>query len=201
MDPALWALNKFEDFLSARREIIQKKLNEFMASLITEPEKTRDRSIHDLIGLGESKTLEFKSTLQWDVVQNQQNTHLRLSVIKTVAAFLNSDGGTLIIGVDDTGTPYGLENDLRLLSGSLDKFSQLLSSLLADHIGPQYAHLVKSRFEEIDNMSVCVLDVENAPEPVFVNGAKGKEFFVRVGNTTRALDPQQTMQYVEMNWS
>ena len=201
MDPSLWVLNKFEDFLSARREIIQRKLNEFMASLITEPEKTWERPIRDLIQLGESKTLEFKSTLQWDVVQNQQNTNLRLSVIKTVAAFLNSDGGTLIIGVDDTGTPYGLENDLKLLSGSLDRFSQLLSSLFADHIGPQYAHLVKSRFEKLDNVSVCILDVQNAPEPVFVNGSKGKEFFVRVGNTTRALDPQETMQYAEMKWS
>ena len=201
MDPALWVPNKFEEFLSARREIIQRKLNEFMASLITEPEKMGERPIQDLIKLGESKTLEFKSTLQWDVVQNQQNTHLRLSVMKTVAAFMNSDGGTLIIGVDDTGAPYGLENDLKLVSGSLDRFGQLLNSLLADHIGPQYAHLVKSRFESLNGASACILDVENAPEPVFVKGAKGKEFFVRVGNTTRALDPQETMHYVEMKWS
>ena len=72
-----------------------------MASLIGEPEETNLRPITDLIELGESSILEFKSTFQWDVVKGEQNKALRLSSLKTIAAFLNSQGGTLLIGVED----------------------------------------------------------------------------------------------------
>jgi hypothetical protein len=73
MDPELWRIERFSDFLVARRELIARKLNEYMAGLVAEPEPVRHRPIEELIGLGESAVLEFKSTLQWDKVQNQPN--------------------------------------------------------------------------------------------------------------------------------
>jgi hypothetical protein len=112
MDPQLWKIERYADFLSARRALITRKLNEFMDSLISEPEETHHRPISELIRLGESAVLEFKSTLQWDVRQAQANHNLRISVLRTVAAFMNSQGGTLVIGVDDDGTVLGLDRDL-----------------------------------------------------------------------------------------
>jgi len=199
-DPHLWKLSHYREFLEARREIMARKLNEFMASLLTAPEPTRERPISELIHLGESLTLEFKSTLQWDVIQNQLNKGLRHSVLKTIDAFLNTEGGTLIIGVDDSGGVYGLRDDLRSLQNSTDQFAQLLASLITEHLGPQYAHLVKIRFETVEEKVVCRVDVARAPEPVYLKGTRGKEFYIRVGNTSRALDPEQTVAYVEMNW-
>lgn len=201
MDPALWQVNRFEDFLQVRRTLIAQKLNEFMASLITKPEPTIDRSVKELIGLGESKTLEFKSTLQWDVIRNQMNKDLRYSVLKTIAAFLNSEGGTLVIGVEDTGDIFGLENDLVLVKGgSLDGFEQLLTTLVYDRIGGQFAPYVKVRFEEINGSVVCVVAVDKASEPAFTDTPKGRDFYVRMGNTTRTLDPQEMLSYVNTNW-
>ncbi len=98
MNPELWRVEKFEDFLDARRQLIARKFNEFMNALIAEPVRPYERSIADLISLGESAMLEFKSTLRWDVVQSQMNKDLQFSVLKTLAAFLNSSGGTLVIG-------------------------------------------------------------------------------------------------------
>lgn len=112
MDPELWKVERYADFLEARRKLIAQKLNEFMASLIVEPEEKQERSIKELIMLEENATLEFKSTLQWDMVQNQPAKYLRQSVIKTIAAFLNSEGGTLLIGVDDNHVVSGLNQDL-----------------------------------------------------------------------------------------
>jgi hypothetical protein len=200
MDPVLWKVERYPDFLEARRELIARKLNEFMSSLIAEPEEKRERSTEDLIRMEESATLEFKSTLQWDMVQNQQAKHLRQSVIKTVAAFLNSEGGTLLIGVDDDKVVIGLDQDLKLLGGSLDRFGQLLNSLVADNIGSRYARLIRLRAEGVNGKQVCVVDVNKAPEPAFVDGSRGKEFYVRFGNTTRALDPEETVRYTEDNW-
>jgi hypothetical protein len=47
---------------------------------------------------------------------------------------------------------------------------------------------------------VCVVEVEKTPEPAFLKTPRGREFFIRFGNTRRALDPEQTMHYVQMNW-
>jgi len=191
----------YADFLEARRELMARKLNEFMASLVVEPQEKRERPLEELITLDESATLEFKSTLQWDVVQNQPNKHLRQSVIKTVAAFLNSEGGILVVGVDDDKSVLGLDRDLKLLGGSLDRFDQLLSALFTDFIGPEYAHFIKHHIENVDGKQVCVVDVDKSPDPAFVKGPKGKEFYVRLGNTTRALDPEETMRYIELDLS
>ena len=201
MDPTLCLVERYRDFIGARRELIARKLNEFMDSLITEPQPPRHRPIGDLIKLGESYVLEFKSTLQWDVIQGKQNNELRNSSLKTIAAFLNSQGGTLVIGVEDDGAIFGLEQDLKLLSGSRDKFEQLLTQLLTDMIGAGIAPLYRLRFEGVEGKEVCIVDVERASEPVFLRTDKGKQFFVRVGNTSRPLDHEEMLRYKETNWT
>ena len=140
--------------------------------------------------------LEFKSTLQWDVVQKQQNKALRKSCLKTIAAFMNSDGGTLIIGVEDDGTIFGLEHDLNLIGGSRDKFEQTPVNIISDEIGPALGHYYRIRFDQVDEKLVCVVEVDPVGDGVFVKGEKGKEFFVRVGNTTKSLDPADTHAYL-----
>ena len=197
MDPVLWRVDRYRDFLEARRELLALKINEFRAALITEPEEVRHRSVAELIDLGESMVLEFKSTLQWDVVQNKQNKELRHSVLKTIAAFMNTEGGTLVIGVDDHGTPYGLSNDLELMGGSLDRIKQTLTNLVINDIGPNTEPYIHIRFEHIEDNTVCVVTVEPIRDGVFLKTLRGKEFFIRVGNTTRLLDPEQTHEYLK----
>ena len=200
IDPNLWAIDRYRDFLAARRELIARKINEFMKSLVSETEPPRHRPIGELIKLGESYGLEFKSTLQWDAMQGRQNTDLRLSCLKTIAAFLNSQGGTLAIGVEGDGNISGLDSDLKILSGSTDKFEQLLTRLISDFIGTSVSPLYRVRFENVNKKKVCVVDVDRSSEPVFVKTEKGKQFFVRVGNTTRALDHEEMLRYTETNW-
>ena len=177
-----------------------RKLNEFMASLISQPEETHQRPITDLTRLGESYVLEFKSTLQWDAIRNEQNKALRQSSLKTVNAFMNSQGGTLVIGVEDDGGIYGLDRDLSLTHHSRDRFEQLLISLIAESMGATTAPNFRVRFEEVGDKSVCVVDVERSQEPVFMKSDKGKAFYIRIGNTSRSLDHEETLKYVEANW-
>lgn len=197
----MWQVDRYEDFLTARRDLIARNINEFMDALISEPIATEELSIEELIKLGESVTLEFKSTLQWDVVQGKQATYLRFMVLKTIAAFLNSAGGTLIIGVEDDGNILGLEKDLKLVPGKdLDGFEQLLMSLISSHIGAAYASLLRTRFAEIDGKTICAIDVERASEPVYVEDSKGKTFYVRMGNTTQSLSVNEVHSYIQQNW-
>lgn len=195
-DPSLWHVDRYEDFLNARRELLSRKLNEYLAAMITDPTPVKHRPISELVGLGESAVLEFKSTLQWDVVQNQPNKALRKSCLKTIAAFMNTEGGTLVIGVEDDGSIFGLEKDLGIVGNSRDKFEQTIVNMICDEIGAALSHSFRIRFEEQVGKLVCVVEVDPVSEGVFVKGEKGKEFFVRIGNTTRSLDPADTHNYL-----
>lgn len=201
INPGLWATDRYADFLAARRDLIAKKINEFMDALVTEPEQHVALSADKLRKLGESATLEFKSTLRWDLIQDRVNKDLEHSVLKTIAAFLNSNGGTLLIGVDDNGNVLGLKNDMKTVKKhDKDGFEQTLMNLIVSRIGAEVAALVVPRFEEIDGNTVCVVEVDQGGGPAYVETNRGKQFFVRVGNTTRPLDPEETVTYVDSHW-
>jgi hypothetical protein len=201
MEPQLWRLEHYEDFLAARREMIARKVNEFMNALIAEPQIMHRRPLQELIGLGESATLEFKSSFQWDVVQGQVNKELRLQSLKTIVAFLNSGGGTLVIGVEDNGAVFGLDQDLlSVKNNNLDGFQQLLASQISELIGAGFWPYIKMRFEELDGHQVCVVDVERSSEPAYVSTKTGQDFYVRLASTSKKLDAQDAIQYVQANW-
>jgi hypothetical protein len=200
MDPELWKLDRYPEFLEARRGLMAIKLNEYMDSLITEPEIVHEKSIAEVIRLGESATLEFKSTLCWDIVQRQKNKALYKQVLKTLAAFLNTSGGTLVIGVEDDGNLYGIAKDLTLMENSKDKFATLLTTLITDYIGAEFSPFIRYRFEALNSHDVCVVDVDSGPIPAYLRGDKGSEFYTRFGPTSRMLDTEETVSYINMNW-
>lgn len=167
---------------------------------VGEPAEPREEPVADLIKRGESSLLEFKSTLQWDTRQNVHNKGLRQASLKTVNAFMNSRGGRLVIGVEDDGAICGLARDLSLTEDSKDKFEQLLINLIADHMGQTVARLVRVRFEAVGEESVCVVDVERASRPVFMKKTGKEPFYIRMGNTTRPLDHEEMLKYVEDHW-
>jgi len=181
------------------QEVLEKKIEERkLRRFLTTIRKIGDfRSIGELIKLPESPTIEFKSTLQWDVRQDRENKDLRLSVLKTIAAFLNSDGGTLIIGVEDNGNIFGLEKDLSLLSKeNLDQFEQTIFNLICDRIGASFTQLVKIRFENIESKDVCAVDVRKSAKRAFMKGKEKLEFYIRAGNTSKSLEVPEIYDYM-----
>ena len=198
-DTQLWKLEQYRDFLRARRELIATGLNRMLDALISEDELSPARPLSDLINMGEGMGLEFKSTLQWDVVQSKQNKGLRDAVLKTIVAFLNAEGGTLLIGVEDSGEIFGLERDLNIVGDSQDRFLQLLNSLVADRIGVQHTPHVVAKMDAVGGKPICIVDTSKPAEAAFMSGPSGREFYVRVGNTTRKLDSEETLAYRENN--
>lgn len=176
---------------------------------IEEPESPPPLSITELIKQGESGTLEFKSTLWWDVKQQRKNKDLQSSVLKTIAAFLNTDGGTLLIGVEDDGNIFGLEQDISLLKPgkqSLDGFELALIDIIDRNLGAAFSasNSVNIHFEKLDNKDVCVVEVNKSyhvaafMEVKDKHGQKEPAFFIRSGNNTRALDMKEFYSYINM---
>ncbi|MBA3339622.1 MAG: putative DNA binding domain-containing protein [Geodermatophilaceae bacterium] len=157
------------------------------------------RNAEDLVKRGESKTLEFKSTLRWSLKDDKQDdkgvTH---AVLKTIAAFLNTEGGDLLIGVADDGSIVGIEKD-RLDND--DKFMLHLAQVVRNGLGDRAGTCIDPKTQIIDGRTVCVVSCQRSPEPVYLKW-KGLEtvpdgdFFVRSGPGTVKLPPESAKQYV-----
>lgn len=160
------------------------------------------KSVVDLVRQNESNILEFKSTLQWDVRQNRQNKERRFDCLKTIAAFLNSEGGTLLIGVEDDGIVLGLQHDLSTFTEKqdLDNFEQTLMNLIKDYIGADIARFLNVQFEQLSGKDVCIVDVKKAARPVLMTKQGQKFFYIRLGNTTVQIKDERMLRYVQEHW-
>jgi hypothetical protein len=155
----------------------------------------------------ECQTVEFKSSLRWDYKQQKSNKEVEWAVIKTVAAFLNTEGGILLIGVDDKKVVLGLEPDYQTLTQKPNKdgFELALQQRLTDAIGPKlYARNVRVGFCQIDGKDICIVAVRPAQKPVFVQDTtptgRTDTLYVRVGNATKPLSVKDALAYADERW-
>ncbi|MBB1317009.1 ATP-binding protein [Shewanella sp. SR43-4] len=125
----------------------------------------------------ESKNLEFKSSFAYDVEKKSKNTALKKECTKTIASFLNSQGGTLLVGVDDDGKILGLANDLSYSNNSDDKFVLNFKEAVKNSLGISVSNNVDWSLEEVDvSKKVLIVEVTPSPFPCWHNT---NEFFVR----------------------
>ena len=153
---------------------------------------------------GETEELEYKSTLRWDVRLGRPNKALEEAIIKTVVAFANSQGGTLLIGVNDDGQAVGLEPDYSTLkSADRDGFELHLRNMLNQHLGKSYVSTkIRVRFHGVDQHDVCQVDVDSANEPIVVafkgkDGTSAERLYVRNGNASQDIGMKEMTAYIK----
>jgi hypothetical protein len=160
----------------------------------------RHRRAEDLLQLQESKTLEFKSSLRWNLKDNRQDDeHVTLAALKTIAAFLNTEGGDLLIGVADDRAVLGIEHD-RLDND--DKFMRHLIQVVRNGLGDRAGTCVDPGIQIVQGKTVCVVSCQRSPEPVFVKWkgaeqASDGDFYVRSGPRTDRLPPASAAEYIK----
>ncbi|GAB3665035.1 AlbA family DNA-binding domain-containing protein [Halopiger thermotolerans] len=162
--------------------------------------KTEEQiNIEELIGQEEDINLEYKETFLYDVHQDEPNSELKEKAVQEVCAFANTEGGLLMIGVeDDSKEITGLERDLKLMPEGKDEFERQINQEISSRIGSPFASLfTRIEFEEIDEKEVCVVRVDRAPEPVYCD----ETLYVRNGSSSIPLDTPEAVQYIEQNWS
>ena len=158
------------------------------------------RQAEELLKQHESKTLEFKSTLRWNLREDRKDpTVVTHAVLKTIAAFLNTDGGDLLIGVADDKTIIGIEADR---FDNEDKFLLHLSHVIGAALGDRSGTLVDAKMEAIQGKTVCLVICQRSPEPVFfkwkgIEEHEEGDFYVRSGPQTVKLDPENSEKYIQ----
>ena len=202
-DPALWAIENYEAFLQTRRETLASNLNAFLKGITDTKPPEAAITLEELIAEGEDDELEFKSSLRWDFNEQTTNKKLEEVIVKTVAAFANSQGGTLLIGVSDSGDILGLEGDYLSLGGAnRDKFELHLRNLLTSAFGGAFvSSKLKVLFPTIREVEICQIDIQPAAKPFVLtvkdkNGVGQEKFYVRSGNSSQELSVAEMPAYL-----
>jgi hypothetical protein len=160
-----------------------------------------DKNLIALIEHGEDDNLEFKSSFRYDYRQQKPNKALESVIIKTIAGFMNTRGGSLLIGVGDSGDILGLEPDFNTLSRKdSDGYTQLLMSTISEKIGTPACRLVRILFHRHEEKEVCRIIILPSPLPVYVNESNQSHFYVRTGSGTREMDVQEAITFIKTKW-
>lgn len=206
-DKSLWKLEAFEDFLQERRKMLAKELNNFLQNITVTEESIGKISLDEVIQEGESNELEFKSSLRWSYQVGIIDKKLENVILKSIAAFGNVDGGTLLIGIDDDGQAVGLDRDFTSLNGNKDEFELHLRNLINKSFGKSFATTtLKIEFPIVNDIEICKIDVSPSVKPIYLeivdnNGQKAKKFYVRSGNSSQELDISEVNDYISSRWN
>jgi hypothetical protein len=167
-------------------------------------------NLEAMIAGGESSHVEFKPAIWYNHSRaiNEQNytpskdKSVSDNIVRTVAGFLNSEGGTLFIGVSDDGEAYGLEPDIALtaredLDGMENELTQLLSTAISNEV---VATKVKVSLPTFQGKVIGRVEVKPASAPVFMRTSRHQnKFYVRIGNATNTMSVESAFNYISQH--
>ena len=185
----------YEDFLQERRVLMLQIIKNYFNHLKDPHTSITPLPIKDQIAIGENNTTEFKSSYRRDVRQQQLNDSLKFQIIKTIAAFLNSEGGKLYVGVADDGTILGIENDINAFPKWLDGLLLDIDNLTKTHFNTAYA-LIKAKVENIENKQILIFDVKASKQPVYFTYQGKEEFYIRKTAWSLSLTIGEANNYI-----
>ncbi|MEM7325880.1 MAG: DUF262 domain-containing protein [Actinomycetota bacterium] len=204
--PVGWEQLDYPTFLERRRSHIAQVIRDGFDKLWEEAPTASSSALADLLSVGESQTVEYKSTARWNLHTSQADKKMEHVIVKTVCGFLNAEGGSLLIGVDDDGRALGLANDYSTLGskGSRDGYELFLRQHLDNSLSVPTAGVVRISFDVIGDSEVCLVSVAASGKPVFAKPLEGgqnpTDFWVRIGNATKQLHGEGMVDYQGNHW-
>lgn len=160
-----------------------------------------EKDLYALIAHGESASLEFKSTLRWDTREHKASRQVEDAALKTLAGFMNAEGGTLIIGVSDEGEITGLEDDYNVQKKKdRDGFEQVLMTAVATKLGTDACQYIHPVFLRVEGKDVCRIIIKPSHRPLYLKEGNDTKFYVRTGVSTRWLNVQEAVEFISNRW-
>lgn len=200
VETSLWQVEKYEEFLTARRRMIADALNSFLLDL---KGKKAEEVINyeEIIDDGENDYVEFKSSLRWDFEQGNVNKIMEYVVAKTLGAFMNSGGGRLFIGIKDDGEILGIEKDCSTLKNqNKDGFFLQLTQVINQYLGKEFNQYTSAKVVKIHDKDVCVVNVTSSAMPVFLQNAGKEEFYIRASASSQPMSIREANEYIRTHW-
>lgn len=210
IDMTSLASDDFHTFFNHRFECIVQQIESVMGKPVNRgsledespfsgtAEARKHQNLKRVIHHGECATVEFKSTGRRSLRSGMKDPRVEWAIVKSLCAFLNSDGGTLLVGVSDDGSIVGIEEDFEFLkSADTDGWSLWLTDLVGhatDHVAATY---LNTTFVKLAEGTVVQIDVRPSISPVFAKDRdRHKVFFVRTNNSTNVLEGRELADYL-----
>jgi len=199
--PPNWEHMDYRDFLEKRRELMAQVIAEGYATLaggeLEEELAETEFDLSNVLVNGESEAVEFKATLRTNLHTGDKDPRMELSVLKTLAGFLNTNGGMLVIGVSDDGSPVGIQEDG---FANEDKMSLHLVNIIKSRMGVQTMTNIHAHFDDHNDYRVMVVKCLRSPTPVFLKDGNTEHFYIRTGPSTTELSASQTQAYIKQRF-
>ncbi len=181
-------LAKAQGILAEVKEKYERHIEHCNRVLAKPPSYWKSHTILTLIAQGEGSKLEFKETLRVDIKTNTKNKDVLFASLKTITAYLNTDGGTLLIGVSDTLEIKGMERDYVYGEAqNKDLFQNQLRQFLEQKIKPfPLPHnQVSVEFITLPKGEICQINVKplDKSEIAYLD----QKVFIRDGNRSKEL--------------
>ena len=203
--PNGWETMAYESFLPLRRDLMAKVTREGYQRLsVWDGEEEPGLPVnvatgtYELVESGETDAVEFKSTLRTNLRTNSKDSRMEQTVLKTLAAFLNTNGGTLLIGVADDGAPVGIEADG---FSSEDDMSLHLVNIVNSRMSPQAMARTHVSFDDYEDVRVMRINCQRSMAPVYVRENSNESFFIRTGPSSRELTISEAQDYIAHRFS
>ena len=157
----------------------QKEYIGFVKEIVYPTPRMTSFELERLISTHETRTFEMKSTFMYDIKQSHarnqaiRNEALVREVVEAVAAFMNTSGGILCIGITDKREVLGLESDYSLLDENEEKsdiFRSKINESLSKYMQDKIIHsLIEIEIMQFKNKEICLIHVQTSPEPILIN--------------------------------
>ena len=181
-------------------EHYEERISELKSFINLHSAKEKLSLVH-LLSLSESEHLEFKETLRFDTKQNIVSRDIERASLKTIAGFLNSGGGVLLLGVGDDKKIFGLARDYETLKRKdADGFESFLMALVKNSLGVEFCQSLDIIFENIEGKEISLVRIGSGFKPAYLTHEGKEEFFIRTGNSTHSLSIREAEEYVRKRW-
>lgn len=155
--------------------------------------------VYQKIREGESNKTEFKATLSMDVKTLKKEDYILTSSLKTVVAFLNTEGGDLLIGISDDGNISGINIELtKWHKNSIDKYKLYFKDKLKTRIGEENIPLLDYKVIKIQEKMVFWVKCRPSPTPCFLDKS---DFYVRTNPASEVLVGPKLAAYLRSHFT
>jgi GTPase SAR1 family protein len=160
-------------------------------------------SYEEVIQRGENNRVEFKQSLRWEEQEktDKPNKTPEYFVSKSISAFMNSEGGTLFIGVKDNGEIDGIESDYATLKKGRDGFLLYLDQTINKFLGKEFNQFTDVKIVPLEGKDVCIVEVSASVMPVYVKNGDKDEFYTRASASSQPMGVREANEYIKTHFA
>lgn len=214
-------IDKVQYDVIKNHESVQKYLlkeNDFFEILFgekeTDDEKIIKEKLEEEVNSSNNKNLEKKRTFVYDYKnfyesgEKNKNNEISFLIVKTLCAFMNSQGGCIMIGIEDTPKKQvdknilvGIDDEIdTFFNGSTKEYLSEINKTIKALVGETCVNLFTLKIYQIGEKKILVIRVSRSRRKVFIRNMNSlnkrkKLFFVREKGSTIELNGNKIDEY------